>query len=50
MSELCRVTSQYVDFEDRIRLTGELTDGQQVVLWLTRRLTERMVPHLVKWL
>jgi len=50
VNELCRVSSQYVDFEDRIRLTGELTDGQHVVLWLTRRLTERLVPHLVKWL
>lgn len=50
VNELCRVTSQYVDFEDRIRLTGELEDGQRVILWLTRRLLDRLVPHLVGWL
>lgn len=50
MSELRRLTSEYVDFEDRIRLTGEGEDGQRVILWLTRRLLDRLVPHLVDWL
>lgn len=50
VSELRRITSEYLDFEDRVRLTGELEDGQQVVLWLTRRLLDRLVPPLVDWL
>jgi hypothetical protein len=50
VSELRRLTSEYVDFEDRIRLTGELEEGQRVTLWLTRRLLDRLVPYLVDWL
>ena len=47
---LQRITTEYVEREDRIRLTGELTDGSAVVLWLTQRLVNRLVPHLVGWL
>lgn len=50
MTELRRLTSEYVDLEDRIRLTGEGEDGQRVILWLTRRLLDRLVPYLVDWL
>jgi hypothetical protein len=50
VSELRRLTSEYVEFEDRIRLTGEGEDGQRVILWLTRRLLDRLVPYLVDWL
>lgn len=47
---LGRVTTVYVDVEDRFRLSGEAQDGQVLVLWLTRRLLCRLVPHLVQWL
>jgi hypothetical protein len=47
---LQRITTEYVDREDRIRLAGELPDGSAMGLWLTRRLLDRMVPHLTLWL
>lgn len=50
MGTLQRVTLEYVDLEDRIRLTGELASGDTVVLWLTQRLVNRLVPHLIAWL
>lgn len=47
---LQRITTEYVEREDRLRLTGELADGRTVVLWLTQRLINRLVPHLTAWL
>ena len=48
--KLQRITTEYIDREDRIRLTGELAAGTVVVLWLTQRLVNRLVPHLTAWL
>ena len=50
MSTLQRITTEYDEREDRIRLSGELADGRTVVLWLTQRLLNRLVPHLTAWL
>jgi hypothetical protein len=50
MSELQRVTTEYVDVADRIRVTGELPSGQPVVLWLTMRLLNRLLPPVLQWL
>ena len=47
MMDLSRVTTVYVDVEDRFRLSGETQDGQVLVLWPTQRLLCRLVPHLV---
>jgi hypothetical protein len=45
-----RFTTEYVDFEDRIRVSHQLDSGDVVVTWLTRRLTDRLVAHLATWL
>ena len=50
MNRLERLTTEYVEREDRIRLSGQLTHGDTVVLWLTQRLLSRLVPHLSAWL
>lgn len=50
MMKLKRLTTEYVDFEDRIRLTGEASAGERVVLWLPQRLLQRMLPVLLGWL
>lgn len=50
MHELQRITTTFVDSEDRIRLCGEAASNQTVVLWLTQRLLNRLVPHLLAWL
>ena len=48
--ELQRITTTYVDVEDRLRLTGVLANGTVVQLWLTQRLLGRLVPPLTSWL
>lgn len=50
MIALQRFTTEYVELEDRIRVSGELANGDTVVLWLTQRLLNRLVPHLTAWL
>lgn len=50
MTELQRFTTEFVDLEDRIRLSGETAPGEAEVLWLTQRLVGRLVPHLCAWL
>ena len=47
---LQRFTTEYIEREDRLRLTGDLGHGDAVVLWLTQRLLNRLVPHLCQWL
>lgn len=42
-----RVTCEYFELEDRIRLTGEVTVEQSVVIWLTQRLLQRLLPLLL---
>jgi hypothetical protein len=43
-----RFTTEYVVAEDRVRISLERGDGSLCVLWLTRRLTSRLVPQIVK--
>lgn len=50
MTLLQRLTTQYVDVEDRIRLSGEDAQGKVKVLWLTQRMLARLVPALCKTL
>jgi hypothetical protein len=50
MTSLQRITTEYSEAEDRIRLAGEDAQGQTVVLWLTLRLLNRLIPHLCQWL
>jgi hypothetical protein len=50
MLALSRITTEYIDIEDRISLTGEAAGGLSAQIWLTRRLLDRLVPHLTRWL
>lgn len=50
MNELHRITTQYIEAEDRIRLLGEHTSGAPEMIWLTQRLLTRLLPHLLAWL
>lgn len=50
MIELQRITTQYIDAEDRIRLSGESSEGGErttLVLWLTQRLLSQLISHLI---
>lgn len=50
MTSLQRITSQYIETEDRFQLTGETTAHGTVAIWLTQRLLSKLLPHLVNWL
>ncbi len=45
-----RITTEYIDTEDRIRLSGEVGNDVPVVIWLTQRLLQRLLPMLLQWL
>ncbi|HEU4852809.1 MAG TPA: hypothetical protein VFT37_11720 [Telluria sp.] len=47
---LQRVTTEYVDAEDRMRLTAADAEGVAVQLWVTQRMLNRLLPHLFAWL
>ena len=47
---LKRITTQYCENEDRIRLTGENADGSLMCLWLSHRFLNRLIPFLLDWL
>jgi hypothetical protein len=47
---LQRITTEYVEVEDRIRLIAEVHGGPAVVLWLSQRLLGRLLPSLIQWL
>lgn len=50
MPTATRFTTRYEMTEDRIKLLLELSENEVQILWLTRRLLNRMVPHLVEHL
>jgi len=45
-----RFTTLYDEAEDRISLTAFVHTEQSIRFWLTRRLTDRLIPHLTSWL
>lgn len=50
MTNAQRFTTEYVDVEDRLRISHQLTSDAIEVTWLTQRLTDRLVRHLSGWL
>ena len=50
MYKIKRITSEYIDTEDRIRLIGLTEDGKTHALWFTLRLTNRLVVHCLNLL
>ena len=50
VSSLKRITSEYIELEDRIRLAGITDDNQTIVLWLTMRLLRRLITHCLNLL
>lgn len=51
MPALRKFTTTYSEHEDRLRLAGEPAAGSAgIALWLTQRLTNRLVQVLTQWL
>jgi hypothetical protein len=49
MTVLHRITSEYIEAEDRIRISGASPTGETVSLWLTQRLLGRLLKALLNW-
>jgi hypothetical protein len=49
MTTLNRVTVEYLAHEDRVRISGERAEAPPLAVWLTRRLLDRLVPELLRW-
>ncbi len=49
-NRLERITTEYIFLEDRLRLCGEISAGKSEVIWLTQRMTQRLIPVLIQWL
>jgi hypothetical protein len=47
MDTIQRITTTYLENEDRIRLVGENARGETIIIWLTRRLLDRLLPVLL---
>ena len=45
-----RFTTEYVDHEDRMRVSAALPGDEVAVMWLTKRLLDRLVLHLASLL
>ena len=50
MITLQRITSEYIESEDRIRLTAISDAEKTLILWLTQRLLIRLITHFLGWL
>ena len=50
MQTLQKITTEFVEIEDRFKLTAVSGEGEIVVLWLTQRLLGKLVDHCTKWL
>ena len=50
MQKLKRITSEYVQVEDRIRITALTEDDKTMILWFTLRLMRQLVTHCLNLL
>lgn len=45
-----RITTEYIELEDRIRLASLTDDNQTISIWLTMRLLRRLITHCLNLL
>ena len=50
MTVLRRITTEYIELEDRVRLSGEAASGATLSLWLTQRLLGRLAAAILPWI
>ena len=50
MHKLQRITSEFIETEDRIKFTAKCENEQTLVLWVTQRLISRLIAHSLNWL
>ena len=48
--KLHRITTEFIDEEDRLKITGISEDKETLIFWFTQRLLSRLIIHCVSWL
>ena len=48
MQKLLRITTKYMEIEDRIRMNAECSDGDYISLWFTQRLLIRLAKNCIE--
>jgi hypothetical protein len=46
---LQRITTEYIDQEDRVRFSGESNQGEKISFWMTQRLLSRVIASILPW-
>lgn len=49
MTILQRIITEYIETEDRVRLSGAGADSETVSLWITQRLLARLLKVILNW-
>eukprot|EP01036_Dinobryon_divergens_P055429 gene55429-74016_t len=49
MTILQRITTEYIEAEDRVRLSGVSPSGEALSLWVTQRLLSRLLKVILNW-
>jgi len=49
MTILQRITTEYIEAEDRVRLSGASPSGEAISLWITQRLLSRLLKVILNW-
>jgi len=50
MPTVRRITTEFIESEDRIRVTAITESDETLILWTTQRLLLRLLAHFVAWL
>ena len=45
-----KITTKYVEHEDRFSITAEAYDKSTIQIWVSQRLLLRLLPHMFEWL
>jgi len=50
MQKLLRITTKYMEIEDRVRMNAKCSDGDYISLWFTQRLLIRLAKNCIEFL
>lgn len=49
MAMLTRITTDYSELQDRLKLSGEVDGGETQIVWVSQRLAQRLFRAVLKW-
>lgn len=49
MHSLTKITTNYIETEDRFRIIGSASESNDLCFWISQRLLLRLLPPILKW-